>query len=96
MSGGSWEYVYYKFEDVGARLQGSHDPHRQALGDLILRISVAMHDIEWVDSNDYGKGDEIDAIKKALGEDVADALALEKLVRKYREIGQEIEKLIGE
>jgi hypothetical protein len=27
-------------------------------------VSQAMHDIEWVDSGDYGPGDEVDALEK--------------------------------
>ena len=27
-------------------------------------VSTAMHDIEWVDSGDYGPGDEVEALEK--------------------------------
>lgn len=66
MSGGSWGYAYTKFEDVARRLLESKCPKRQALGELIGICSKAMHDIEWVDSSDFGEGDEIEAIKKVL------------------------------
>lgn len=29
-------------------------------------VSQAMHDIEWVDSGDYGPGDEVEALEKVL------------------------------
>lgn len=62
MSGGSWEYVYGKFEDVASRLKHDGRPKRRALGRLIAKIAVAMHDIEWVDSGDYSSDQEDEAI----------------------------------
>lgn len=76
MSGGSWEYAYCKFEEVASRLKGDSDPMRCALGERVALIAAAMHDIEWVDSGDYGKGAEKTAILAALGENAkADVLA---------------------
>ena len=66
MSGGSWNYVYRHFEEAASSLLESKCPKRRAFGELVELCSRAMHDIEWVDSCDYGKGDEIEAIKKAL------------------------------
>lgn len=75
MSGGSWEYVYERFEDVAARLRSESDPRRRALGRVVAKMAKAMHDIEWVDSSDFGKGDEIAAIDAVIRhEDVLDEL----------------------
>jgi len=88
MSGGSWDYFCYKMQDAGERLLREKDPYRRALGEKMLLFADAMHDIEWVDSGDWGPGDEIPAIKKALGEG-APSLAFNKLLG-------DAEKLIAE
>lgn len=67
MSGGSWDYIYFKFDEVSSRLCASSDPLRSALGVKVAHIAKALHDIEWVDSSDYAEGDDVAAIKKALG-----------------------------
>lgn len=69
MSGGSWEYFYSRLEDVAQRLRGCECPYRKALGAKLQLAADALHDIEWVDSCDYGKGDDIKRLKLALGED---------------------------
>lgn len=69
MSGGSWNYFYREVEDVAGRLLFEACPLRRALGIKLKHVAKALHDIEWVDSSDYGKGDEIKAIKAALGSD---------------------------
>lgn len=66
MSGGSWDYVYEKFESIGTALNGSKDPKRRALGKKIILIAKALHDIEWVDSGDYAEGREYEAIDKVV------------------------------
>ena len=69
MSGGSWDYFYERLEEVASRLQCERDPLRKAFGSHLQKCAKALHDIEWVDSCDYGKGDEVKAIKAALGSD---------------------------
>lgn len=75
MSGGSWDYAYSKFDDVADQLVESKNPLRKALGLQIRLIAKAMHDIEWVDSCDYGQGDDRAAIEAALGKN-ANAIVL--------------------
>jgi hypothetical protein len=79
MSGGSWDYFYSQLRDVGKRLSVSPEANRRALGSLLLRCSDALHDIEWVDSSDYGHGDDAKAIAAALGKD-AQVLILSEVV----------------
>ncbi|HFD31654.1 MAG TPA: hypothetical protein ENJ28_02910 [Gammaproteobacteria bacterium] len=69
MSGGSWDYFYTKCQDTSERLDSSSCPYRRALGKKMDKIAKAMHDIEWVDSGDYGSYDDIQAIKDSLGAD---------------------------
>lgn len=66
MSGGSWDYLCFKIEDASDILKTSNCIKRKALGLLMEKVSKAMHDIEWVDSCDYGKGDEMAAIDDCL------------------------------
>ena len=67
MSGGSWDYFYSRAQDVAERLMSEPSPERRALGRNLALIAKAMHDIEWVDSCDYGPGDDKEAIIAALG-----------------------------
>lgn len=64
MSGGSYDYIYRKIEDASNQLRTNNDPRRVAFAKLLKLIADAMHDIEWVDSCDYGPGDEHKAIDK--------------------------------
>lgn len=67
MSGGSWQYLYDKIDDAADRLiTGKRVPERIAFGHHMKKVAAAMHDIEWVDSCDYGCGAEIKAIDAVL------------------------------
>lgn len=79
MSGGSWDYVFYKFEDVAERLLAEQNPARRALGKQVALIAKALHDIEWVDSGDYGRDGDEKAIQSALGAN-AKELVLAELI----------------
>lgn len=88
MSGGSWDYVYGKVQDAAESLQQSPDALRRAFGNHLILCAKAMHDIEWVDSCDYGKGQERPAIEAVLG---APAHVLE-----LEQVQQAIEVLIAQ
>ena len=68
MSGGSWDYEYMRIEELADRLHAEKCLLRRALADRLRLLSKAMHDIEWVDSGDFAKGEELPAIKSFLGE----------------------------
>jgi hypothetical protein len=77
MSGGSYDYVYGRIDDIELRNRET-DPRRAAFQKLLKLVARAMHDIEWVDSCDYGPGDDhqaIDAVFSFLG---ADAVTIAK------------------
>lgn len=74
MSGGSWDYCYLQLNEISERLQRQQDPHRKALGELLGRCSIAMRDIEWVDSGDCSAGHELAAIQDCLKFDSTAAL----------------------
>jgi hypothetical protein len=65
MSGGSMNYLYSKLE-WGADFE-PNTPERVAFAEHLKLVIKALHDIEWVDSGDYGPGDETEAILNCLG-----------------------------
>lgn len=83
MSGGSYNYVYRQIEDIEINC---NTPQRKAFADHLKKVAKAMHDIEWVDSMDYGEGDETDAIKQCLSQ----GAVLGKLISQLQEISKEI------
>jgi hypothetical protein len=66
MSGGSWEYLCYKVQDAAQRLCEEKCNHRKAFGIHLRKVAEALHDIEWVDSCDYGPGDDIKSMMKCI------------------------------
>lgn len=66
MSGGSWEYLGFRIMEAANRLLDEKCKTRKAFGKHMLLIAEAIHDIEWVDSGDKGRGDDIDSIMKCI------------------------------
>lgn len=66
MSGGEYHYAYGYAKEMAERLTNNEHPLRVAFGVFLLKVAKAMHDIEWVDSNDYSPGDEMAAIKECV------------------------------
>jgi 2-hydroxychromene-2-carboxylate isomerase len=93
MSGGSWDYLYERMEDAAGRLLSSDDNDRRAFGRLMRKCAKAMHDIEWVDSCDYGEGDELVAIRAALGAN-APSLAIHEAVTRAEEVMDKLSESI--
>ena len=94
MSGGSWDYLCYKLEEAASRLKGEKCEYRRAFGNHMELVAKAMHDIEWVDSCDYSRGDEIEAIQAAMGgASQANAAALEILNLDAQALVEKITKL---
>ena len=79
MSGGSMNYLYSRSEcDANFK---TNTPERKAFADHMRKVIKALHDIEWVDSGDYGPGDENEAIRACLG----DALMLASVIEQAHE-----------
>lgn len=94
MSGGSYDYVCYKIDEAADSLVNQSCPERRALGHLMHKVGKAMHDIEWVDSSDYRKGDEMDAICEVLnGVHVS---PLELLVDDARKLIEQLQQFTGD
>lgn len=81
MSGGSYNYAFRHVDEMAESIETRHrsTPLRRAFAEHLKLVGKAMHAIEWVDSGDYGPGDEEAAIKAVLGPH-AEALALGQLV----------------
>lgn len=94
MSGSSWDYAYQKVEPIAARLLDEADPMRRALGSLLMQITHALHDIEWVDSGDYGRGDDFAAIVASLGgHQAAQDASLREVISKAEGFVRQIKEL---
>ena len=92
MSGGSWDYFYSKCEDAANNLEAEASPLRRAFGAHMQLVAKAMHDIEWVDSCDMGRGDDRKAMQAVLG-DAADIREIEVLLSDGRKVIDALEKL---
>ena len=96
MSGGSWDYVSFKVDEVAARLisnkSASEYELRAALGRWLEKVSEALHMIEWVDSGDCGPGDEREALFAVFGKD-AKQVELQELSNQLKDLGRKIHNL---
>lgn len=72
MSGGSLEYFYQRVRDLEF---STNTPERKAFKKHLNLIAEALYAIEWVDSGDYGEGEENEPIMKCIkSHDVLDFL----------------------
>ncbi len=67
MSGGSYDYFYTKLDDMADSIR-LINPERKAFVKHLKKVVKALHDIEWVDSCDYGVNAEIAAIMECVSE----------------------------
>lgn len=89
MSGGSMDYLYSRVEDAANIIGGT--PERKAFARHLYRVAEALHDIEWVDSCDYGPGDENAAIMACVsGSDV-----LESAIESARYARDELDRALS-
>lgn len=95
MSGGSYDYAYFKVGGMAERLKESTVALRRVFAAHLKMVAEAMHDIEWVDSCDYSDGDELKAIKKCLGER-AKTLELAELVKEAKTLVEKINEFTSQ
>ena len=70
MSGGSYDYKYKQIEELAEMLSPRKDeyqPIRDRMAVALKEIALQCHDLEWIDSSDYGEN-EWPYIKKWLTE----------------------------
>lgn len=90
MSGGSMDYLYCKLEnDANFRLT---TPERKAFAKHLVKVAKALHDIEWVDSGDYGPGDESEAIRDCLAPGMVLEAAIDAAHEAAKELREELER----
>jgi hypothetical protein len=89
MSGGSMDYLYSKVEDASFR---THTPERKAFAAHLVKVANALHDIEWVDSNDYGEGDENKAIRACLPDGATLQAAIDTAHESMKALREQLEK----
>lgn len=70
-------------------------PERRAFAQHLKLVAKALHDIEWVDSGDYGPGDENAAIRTCLGDAVMLSTVLEMAREAVATLQAEIDKAGG-
>ena len=63
MSGGSMDYLCYQVEDANF---DEYTPLRKAFRQHLGLVAEALRAVEWVDSGDWGPGDEDAAIRAVI------------------------------
>ena len=68
MSGGSMDYAYHKVESAASDIlsNAQHTPLHLALAKHLLKVSKALHDLEWVYSGDCSHPSEVESIRAVL------------------------------
>lgn len=93
MSGGSMNYLYSRIEcDANFEL---NTPERRAFKKHLEKVIKALHDIEWVDSCDYGPGDDSKAIRACLGDGAVLDAAIDQAHEAAKVLREELEKACG-
>jgi len=92
MSGGSYDYAFGRISDLAEQIRPT-TALRRAFIKHLLKVAAACHDIEWVDSSDYGPGDEDAAIRACLGKD-GPAMQLSEVVEDARRVMKELRAAI--
>lgn len=90
MSGGSMNYLYSKVQYEANFELGT--PERRAFKAHLDKVIRALHDIEWVDSGDYGAGDENASIRACLPKGATLEAALEAAKEARDALSAEIER----
>jgi len=90
MSGGSMDYLYSRVSDAEFKI---NTIERKAFAKHLKLIAEALHDIEWVDSGDYGEGDENAAIRACLESGVLLETAVEEADTAGKNLRAELERV---
>ncbi len=83
-------YLYSKLEyDANFK---EDTPERRAFAKHLKLVAKALHDIEWVDSGDYGPGDDADAIRACLSDGATLEAAIEAAHEAHKTLRAELER----
>lgn len=94
MSGGCYDYGFRKIYDLADSIPAT-TPLRKAFKTHLSKVAKACHDIEWVDSGDYGTGFENESIRDCFSSDVNTAV-LSELLADAKAILEELSTVIRE
>ena len=78
MSGGSWDYSYWKVEEMASYLRVDRNnchPLRVALAKHMLELAKVMKEVEWSDSGDTAEDAWIEPVKSFLDNSVSESLS---------------------
>jgi hypothetical protein len=100
MSGGSLNYLYQRVEEAADKKSFVHDagfkqntPLRKAFAKHLLKVAKALHDIEWVDSDDMSVGDENQAIADCMDRKEIEKEVIKEIIgsgqEKYKDVHTE-------
>lgn len=94
MSGGSYDYAYRHVDEMADTIDHkTKSSLRRAFAAHLRKVALAMHHIEWVDSGDYGNGQDEGAMRACLADPVAEELTV--AVGDAREVSQELQRLLS-
>ena len=88
MSGGSMNYIYSMVDNHA--VFELNTPERVAFAKHLKLIVNALHDIEWVDSCDYGPGGDTESILACIGTHAV----LEASIERAEQAKEELERLL--
>jgi hypothetical protein len=84
MSGGAYDYTYARIQTLAEDIHATSEL-RAVFKKHLAKVAETCRAIEWVDSGDYGPGDEDKLIKECLGERAGE-LILEELLAQADEL----------
>lgn len=93
MSGGSMNYISVRLEHEAIFTLDT--PERRAFAKHLKLVVKALHDIEWVDSGDSGKGDDSAAIRACLSDGAVLEAAIETAHEARKQLSAELERACG-
>lgn len=102
MSGGSLDYAYNRVEEIAGNVASrATTPLHRAFAGHLMKVAKALHDLEWVWSSDFGKGDEEEAIRAVVSQaDVLDTaverakVVLEELKTEVKNAEETVERIV--
>jgi hypothetical protein len=86
-------YLYSKLEYDATFCEDT--PERRAFAQHLKLVAKALHDIEWVDSCDYGPGADSEAIRACLGGGATLAAAVESALEAHASLLAELGKALA-
>lgn len=94
MSGGSFDYAYYKLDEL------SHLTSDKEIADLLKDLADLMHDEEWWKSGDYSKTQYKNTLKKFkakwFGKDARNERLKKYVMEELENLKGNIDTMIGE